>query len=110
MIRSVIFVLAAALGSRALAQDVPSITPSTFRAAAGTSISLNLANATTGAPLNKWDDTRISWTLIRVAGTQRNSDLAPRADEKAEPGSVKIDTPGDAIIGVDFKPRAVTLA
>lgn len=90
------------------AQDGPAMTPAAYHATAGAPLALNLKSSISGAAI-AWDDARISWTLLRIAGIQENSDLAPRSDEKGAAGSVKINTEGAAVIGVDFKPRVVML-
>jgi hypothetical protein len=90
------------------AQDGPTLVPDSYRVAVGAPVNLALQSAATGAPLT-WDDARISWSLARVMGTQENSDRAPRADPDGKPGSVRIKTDGAAVVGVDFKPRVITM-
>ncbi len=92
----------------AQAQDAPTLIPAKYKVGVGESVSLSLKGTVTGGAI-AWDDARISWTLLRIAGTQENSDLAPRSDEKGPPGSVKINTDGAAVIGVDWKPLVVTI-
>lgn len=98
----------AALCGEARAQEAPVLDPTTYHAAVGAPVAVKVRNSVTGVA-SPWDDARVSWTLVRVAGTQENSDLAPRADEKGAAGSMRINTEGAAVIGVDFKPRVVTV-
>ncbi len=103
-----IAVAIAALCGGARAQEAPALEPAAYRVGVGEPVSLKVRNVVTGADI-PWDDARISWTLLRVAGTQENSDLAPRADEKGVAGSIRINSEGAAVIGVDFRPRVVTI-
>ncbi len=93
----------------ATAQDLPRLAPSTYSAKAGDVVTLKLADARPGAADVAWDDDRVLWSMHRIAGTQENSDRAPRADENAAAGTLRLATSGAAVVGVDFKPRTVTL-
>jgi len=104
-------VLAAVLGfaGAAAGQSGVALVPSGYKAVPGERLNLSLrdfGNADAGLA---WDDTQIAWSVIRVAGTQENSDRAPRAEENAPAGSIRINTAGAAVVGVDFKPRVMTL-
>lgn len=93
----------------ARAQDARYLVPSRYASPVGERVELSLRESRGADASVAWDDERIAWSLVRVAGTQENSDRAPRAGEDAPAGTVRIATDGAAVIGVDFKARVVNL-
>jgi hypothetical protein len=109
IVRCFVWLIMATMVGGVAAQDLPAIVPSAYRVQPGARLELSLIDASARAAAKPWDDDQVAWTLVRVSGTQENSHRAPRADENATPGTLRIGTNGATVVGVDFKPRAIAL-
>ncbi|MFH0946783.1 MAG: hypothetical protein V2A76_16435 [Planctomycetota bacterium] len=95
------------------AQEVRTLVPERYRLAAGGSLLLTLEAESLGARSEcEWPGERIAWLFVRVAGTQEN--LEQVTSNEAGEGAISryrigVEQAGIALLGVDLKPRVVTL-
>jgi hypothetical protein len=82
------------------------LVPSSFQVEPARPFTVSLASAR--AQAEPWNNDEVAWMFARVAATQRNMDRPP-LDAAGQP-SLTLDTPGVGVIGVDLKPRDITVA
>lgn len=73
------------------------------------SISVGVAGTVAGRAAINWPEREIKWVFERADGTQRNQDTLPAAGTAKDHASITLRQEGVTMIGLDFKPRDVTL-
>ncbi len=96
--------LPAELGGRHLA-----VSKHAARVGDAVEISVGSAGAGAGRAASGWPESEIKWIFERADGTQRNHDTLSAAGVAKDRASIPLRQTGVTMVGLDFKPRDVTL-